>query len=240
MGIPSYKIREYGERLPGYSLTEPSKGTLEVVIKREHNEARACVYNELVALALGNAIGVPLVQGVPTHTVDGVCFASLMVDGMGIDLPNIGFEQFESAVKRYPRECAGLLVFDAWIQNSDRSENLKANLQLSPAHIFAGFDHESGLLKHIDSIQERLDALRDPNQFISHPFAGIGLDNYLPPWIERIQNLSDERIVESVVLGRSVNSVHEDEQISLAEALVMRRDWLPELVSGARPVKGLE
>src|SRR5699024_7908091 len=134
------------------SITQPAKGTLEVALKKEGNEARGCVYNELVALTLGNVLGVPLIQGVPAITDDGLCFASLMVGGLSISLPDVPEKQHGAAVKRYPRECAALLAFDVWIGNDDRLTNFKANLTQAPLPIFVGFDHEGGLLKYIDEV----------------------------------------------------------------------------------------
>ena len=154
-----YKIRELSRKLPGGSMTEPVRGTLDVILKQDSDNSPTCVYNEIVALRLAQRLGVPLAMGVPSVGDGGTYFASLTVGGLSINLPNISAKKMAGVAKRYPSDAAALFVFDVWVLNNDRADNLKANLTPAEVHLVAGIDHEQTLLGTQGDVKESLQAL---------------------------------------------------------------------------------
>ena len=68
-------------------MTEPARGTLDVVLKQDSDNSPCCVYNEMVALRLAQRLGIPVAMGVPSVGDGGIYFASLTVGGLSINLP---------------------------------------------------------------------------------------------------------------------------------------------------------
>lgn len=225
-----YKITKLGKQASQGSMTEPLRGTLDVVLKQDSDNSPACVYNELVALRLGQRLGLPLAMGVPSVGDGGTYFASLVIGGLSINLPNISASKMPNVAKRYPKDAAGIFVFDVWTLNNDRTNNLKANLTTTSLHLIAGIDHEQTLLGTKGDIQDSLAALNALDTPLNHPFKNLTPDKYVSFWISEIANLSDATIDVAVVLGNSIGGVHERAQKKLAAVLKARRDVLTELV----------
>jgi hypothetical protein len=112
----------------GQGATEPEIGELAAIIKQDTNESRAQVYCEFVGARLAALVGVQVAAGVFVSHSRGLRSASLKVAEVGFALTDIGHEEAETVAARYPVEAAKLAVFDAWICNTDRAGNLKANL----------------------------------------------------------------------------------------------------------------
>jgi len=215
-------------------MTEPVKGTLDVVLKQDGANAPCCVYNEIVALRLAQRIGVPLAMGVPSIGDGGVYFASLVVGGLSINLPDVTRKKMSDVAKRYPSEAAALFTFDVWTYNDDRAENLKANLTLNPLPLVAGIDQEKSLLGCCGDMHESLGALSANRVPMQHPFKGQLVAARIGEWQLAIQSVSDEAIESAIVLGYSVGGVHAPSQTRLAHVMKARRDALPTLLELAQ------
>jgi len=233
LGVTFYRIKELGAKVPGGSMTEPVRGTLDVVLKQDSDNSPCCVYNEMVALRLAQRIGVPVAMGVPSVGDGGIYFASLIVGGLSINLPNISATQMAGVAKRYPSDAAAIFVFDVWTLNDDRENNLKANMTASDVHLIAAIDHEQTLLGRYGEMLDSLEALQNAEVPIRHPLRSHVSKIHVDLWIKQIQALSDQAIEEAVILGFSVSGVHERTQKKLASVLKIRRDKLTEMVQQA-------
>lgn len=228
-----YKIQKLGAKMPS-SMTEPSRGSLEVVVKQDSDNSPCCVYNEMVSLRLAQRLGIPLAMGVPAIGDGGVYFASLVVGGLSVSLPNVTAKRMAAVAKRYPVESAALFVFDVWTLNDDRLENVKANLTPAAIHMVAGIDHEQSLLGARGDIQASLDALEAGEIPREHPLEPYVRGTDVNRWVAEIGAAPDDWIDAAAILGHSVNGVHDRSQKKLASVLKSRRDRLSELVGQAR------
>ncbi len=228
-----YKIRTLSRKLPGGSMTEPVRGTLDVILKQDSDHSPTCVYNEIVALRLAQRLGVPLAMGVPSVGDGGTYFASLTVGGLSINLPNISATRMASVAKRYPADAAALFVFDVWVLNNDRADNLKANLTPAAVHLVVGIDHEQTLLGTRGEMRDSLQALGNLEVPRQHPLREHVSPGCVAQWIKRIAALDDGAVDEAVVLNFSVGGVHERTQRKLAAVVKTRRDHIADLVGRA-------
>ena len=214
-------------------MTEPVRGTLDVILKQDSDNSPTCVYNEMVALRLAQRLGVPLAVGVPSVGDGGTYFASLTVGGLSINLPNISVKKMAAVAKRYPSDSAALFVFDVWVMNDDRTDNLKANLTPADVYLVAGIDHEQTLLGTRGDMKDSLQALENMEVPGRHPLREHVLEKMVAEWVKKIGALDDGTIDDAVVLGFSVSGVHERTQRKLADVLKNRRDRIADLVARA-------
>ena len=225
-----YKIRKLGSKVAGGSMTEPIRGTLDVVLKQDSENSPSCVYNEMVALRLAQRLGVPLAMGVPSVGDGGTYFASLTVGGLSINLPNLTSRKMADAAKRYPSEAAAIFVFDVWTLNDDRENNLKANLTAADIHLIAGIDHEQTLLGRYGDMNTSLQALQSLEVPTRHPLRDHVNSSHVAHWVAQIQSLNDKAIEDATILGFNVSGIFDGTQRKLADALKARRDELSKLV----------
>ncbi len=228
-----YRIKSLGKRVSSLSMTEPVRGTLDVVLKQDSDNSPCCVYNETVALRLAQRLGVPLAMGVPSVGDGGMYFASLIVGGLSINLPNIAAKKMGQVAERYPSDAAAIFIFDVWVLNDDRENNLKANLTSSPLHLIAAIDHEQALLGRYGDMAKSLNALEALEAPTRHPLREHVNQQQIERWVARVQSMKNSEIDEAIVLGYSVGGVHQRCQLHLAKAMKARRDSLPELVRKA-------
>jgi len=148
--VSFYQIKQLGRKVARQSMTAPVRGTLEAVLKQDSDNSPCCVYNELVALRLGQRLGVPLAMGVPSVGDGGVYFASLTVGGLSINLPDLSNKKMANVADRYPKEAAAIFVFDVWILNDDREymmcQHFSGHKFKQP---FAGFQNQPANDSHL-------------------------------------------------------------------------------------------
>ena len=214
----------------GQGATEPEIGELAAIIKQDTNESRAQVYCEFVGARLAALVGVQVAAGVFVSHSRGLRFASLKVAEVGFTLADIDHDEAEAVVARYPIEAAKLAVFDAWICNTDRAGNLKANLAESTDNMMIGLDHGGSLLSIADNLNTAFDRLDSCDWPPHHIFQGLLRKHLLQPVIARVQAIPDEAIDEACVLSGTVGSVMLPDQAMLAEKLKWRRDELVAIV----------
>ena len=214
----------------GRGATAPEVGDVAAIIKQDGGESRAQVYCEFVAGRLAAMVGVTVAAGVLVTHARGLRYASLKIAEVGFSLTDVEFGHAAEVASRYPVEAANLAVFDAWICNTDRAGNLRANLAESTDNLLIGIDHGGSLLSVADTIDAAIERLRSTNWPPTHLFQGMVNPALLQPMIERIQRLPDETIQDACVLSGTIGSVILPDQAVLAEALIWRRDHLPEIV----------
>lgn len=145
-------------------------------------------------------------------------------------MTDIGHDEAEAVVARYPIEAAKLTVFDAWICNTDRAGNLKANLAESIDNMIIGLDHGGSLLSIADNLNTAFDRLESCDWPPHHIFRAFCASIFCNPVIARVQAIPDEAIDEACVLSGTVGSVMLPDQAMLAEKLKWRRDNLVTIV----------
>lgn len=229
--LPAYTIRRLGARVKS-GRTAPLSATLDAVLKTDSEESPAAVYNEYVAVQLAQALSLPVASGALVVSMGGHMFASLLLDRTGVSLPTMKSRQVDGVLRRYPKECAAILVFDLWIGNHDRTGNVKACIEQVPVSVFRAFDHEHGLLWCLTSVERSLQALASGDVILSqdHPFVGEVALADATPWLDRVLNLSEEQVHQCCVLGQQLGSVAPREQERLAKALCERRPHLRRLL----------
>lgn len=219
-------------RVPvGQGATAPHFGEVSAVIKQDCDESRAQVYSEYVGSKLAALLGVQAAAGVFVAHSRGLRYASLVIAEVGFSLSDIDHTQAEEVAQRYPVEAAKIAVFDIWIGNFDRAGNLRANLGDSTDNLIVGLDHGACLLSGGDDVDAALTRMLDQTWPPIHIFGGLVKNCFVQSMVERIQRLSDEAIQEACMLGGTVGSVMPTDQAMLAEVLITRRQWLPEMVA---------
>jgi len=228
---PIYKINRVLSGVRKGS-TRPQNCRLNAILKRDSADFPYCVYGEQVAVRLAQSLGVPVAEGVLTQIDDHVAYASLEIASPLIPLPDLLPSQFAAAAQRYPREAAGLTLFDILIGNFDRLENLKAALKTPEISLFRGFDHSHVLLEAKASIRESLEALKSTALIVGyHPFYGHLQKDHIDDWLNRFALVADTQIRDCCLLGRPFGEVDEQVQQALGDSLVWRKRHLPEIVT---------
>lgn len=214
----------------GHGATAPEIGDVAAIIKQDGGESRAQVYSEYVAGRLAAMVGVTVAAGVLVAHARGLRYASLKIAEVGFSLTDIEKEHAAETAARYPVEAANLAVFDAWICNADRAGNLRANLAQSTDNLMIGIDHGGSLLSVADTIDAALARLKLTDWPVGHVFRGMLDLRLMTAMVERIQHLPDAAIQDACILGGTVGSAMLTDQAMLADALIWRKEHLPDIV----------
>ena len=234
MGKPTYSLRRiYSKEIKG--ITNPQFCTINAVLKSDGIESPQCVYNELVATNVAQTLHIPNAMGVLTKENNDHNFASLEIAKPSTPLPNVRLSWFKDAAKLYPDQAAALVVFDIFIGNSDRYQNLKVSLFNENNPIFCAFDHSHSLLHPFYSPKEAINLLHSDKLLATkHPFYGLIECHRLYEWCQRFMEASDYLIRECCEVGHTLNTVDEITQRKLADALVWRKDNLLHIIKKHR------
>jgi hypothetical protein len=220
-----YRINRIRRQLTG--LTKASACSLNAILKFDCPESPHCVYNEKVALRIGQTLHIPLADGVLTTTGDGPAFACLEIGSPGLSLPNIDQSRIGKITRQYLEEAAALTVFDVLVGNRDRMLNLKASVVTPHIKIFRGFDHADALLNIEEDPWRSIERLRSDDLIVKfHPFYGYIPFELLYRWAERIASMEDVYIRECCLFSKTFRAVTVEMQEALAEAMVVRKKLL--------------
>jgi len=231
MPLATFTIKSFGPQT-GKGRTAPFTGTLDAILKRDGEESPYAVYNEYVALRLGQMLSLPLMAGVPVAGPTGLLFASLRLNETGMSLPDMHQRRIKNVVDRYSQECAAILVFDCWIGNDDRAMNIKAYTSSAPVSLFRAYDHDAALLGPLTPPGYRLKELADGGLIVGgHPFSGKLAKALTDPLVKRIQKLTQRQIAECCCLGAPLHGASAELQEQLTQALIDRQPHLPRLLS---------
>lgn len=231
MQPPTYIVRRI-LRKTGKGATSSSLCTLDAVLKFDCDDTPHGVYNEHVALKLGQVLNMPVAAGVLTATSDGQTYASLHVGSPGMTLPDVPEAMRPSVASSYPMEVAGLVAFDILIGNADRSNNFKATTQSPHLRIFAAFDHGATLLGIDEDPEVSISRLATDDLIArQHPFYGLVQQPHLDHWIDRIEALTDEQVAECCTFGKPFRAVRVEWQAKLGETLAIRKDNIGTIIS---------
>jgi hypothetical protein len=196
--------------------------------KRERNHPYL-VLNELLACRLGEAMQLPLAQGVPVtapvfengvEAGEDTYWGSLSVRE---DPPPAECDQL---VAMQPKLAMGIVVFDAWILNTDRYEtNLMFDLQSDEVVLF---DHGAALCNSIgpDNLVKNRGTLGFDNV---HAVAFELTDwDYLDLWLSKLFSI-DSSFITTVVRSVAEPFLSTADAICLAFEIDRRRRTLPTL-----------
>lgn len=226
----SYSIKRIYKKGPK-GITQPRFCAMNAVLKSDSNESPQCVYNERVASALAQTLHTPNAAGVFADTPDQHSFASLQIANPGVALPNIRKSWISSAAISYPEHVAALVAFDILIGNTDRYQNLKVSLFTKHVEIFSAFDHSHSLLHPYHAPSTSI-SLFNSNKLIvdTHTFYGHVSRKRLWKWCKRFDDAPDYLIKECCEFGKPINTVDVQTQRKLADALILRKKVLLNIV----------
>jgi hypothetical protein len=227
---PTYLVRRL-LRQSRKGVTKASYCTMSAILKFDCEETPHGVYNELVALKLGQRLNAPVAAGVLAATSDGQTFASIEAGGPGMVLPDVSDANIDSIATRYPIGAAALVAFDIWIGNSDRKNNLKAFIASPHIDLFVGFDHGAALLGFEDDPSDQIKRLSSDAVLVNfHPFYQRVSRQGLANWVQRIESITDQEIREACVFGKPFRAVGLTVQVALANALIDRRNRIAGII----------
>lgn len=201
---------------------------ITTVAKRDRDSAFE-VFNELVAMRLGQLMGLPIPPGVIVENDGKTFYCSAHVSAASGDLPNADLERF--AADKEDDAC-GVMVFDAWIANCDRhDENLWYDYYGNKCFLF---DHGMSLLggsgrTALTSNRDRL-AIRVDSPCLAEHLQSL---SFFDHWHSRICDIPAHAIRSAV---RDAASVGVDEALAheCGEWLLVRRGRLPQLFRNQR------
>src|SRR5690554_84887 len=231
MSYITYKLSNRYEVMDS-GWTRPYRSEVEAIIKRDSAESRGQVYSEYVAGRLAALLGLEIVVRGALVTHDrGLMYVLLHI----ADTSNVGIlikseEEIKQVTERYPIESAELAVFDLWIGNADRSNNLYANIGKSSERMICAFDHGLALMGINETLESSLSSLYSETHPHYHPFNNLLNKNHCIAAAKRIMALDDEVIYKACVLSDNCGSVMLPDQAEVAQAMVDRKEFLPDLV----------
>lgn len=259
MPILCYEITGEAKPNPR-STTGALDGQLSAVLKQDHEAAKTQVYSELVANRLAMFLGLPVIMGVPakaSSTDSTLHFAALRAAEAGLNVydftaddrtdPDMDSEdseplpegvfrnaghvrQTKQLCERYPREAAGIAVFDLWIGNEDRALNFKAELSGTERGVIFALDQGSSLLSCRPTVVGSLEALSSDRFPSFHPFQRLLSPVYCRSWVEQISEIPANAVLAATTYGDTVGNVTLDEQFAAWEKLMHRKELLEGLV----------
>lgn len=195
-----------------------------VTLAKRDRESPYEAFNELVAMHLGRAIGMPIPVGIILERSNSVYFASLRLGIAGDELPDA---DIDLTVGEQPELSCGMVVFDAWIANIDRqSRNFWYDYEDKKLFLF---DHGQALLNragkaHLEAHADNIAITQD-----NHDLVGVieRLD-WFGYWHDLICAVPREVIQRTVVEAASTG-VDEREARECGEWLIERRRRLKHL-----------
>lgn len=195
---------------------EVSWGNAVVHVKAQTADKPVMLANELIGARLAAAIGLPVLPGEIASDADGrPCWITPQVLVSASDLPPA---DVESLLKSHPDVCAGILVFDLWTGNIDRTdENILYEARTGVWLI----DHEHILDGPSANRPAAIEAL---TPVTGHVFAVDELDEEaLRMWVSRVENLAARATELPIVEAYNRGLLHADMRDAYKKALRDRR-----------------
>ena len=215
--------KSWGRELDPEDDKEKRYVGVTVLAKRDRHSPFE-VFNELLAMRLGQLAGLPVATGLVVERDGNPYFASCHLLAAGGELPAADFDRFATDK---PHEACGVTVFDAWIANTDRhGKNMWYDYYGGE---FFLLDHGRSLLGgsgrvHLLSQDRQLGIRLDEPCLAPHirSFSGFAW------WYEAICAISPNSI-RAAALEASRVGIEQDLAIECASWLLKRRHSLPAL-----------
>lgn len=217
-----YKVWAWG--------TESSAGSDQVIkwsagitcLAKRHRDSPYEVFNELVCMQLGRALGLPIPVGFVIEKGSDLFYCSANLALFDGEAPDADFEAF---AENDPQMALGVVVFDAWVANADRHSR-NAIYDDIDDRIYL-FDHGMALLgnRGIPYLQESAQELRLCEDLTRE----IRDASSFSHWYNRLVNIPDFMITDAVrEAGKT--GIAEEEQLETANFLMRRRNQLWKLL----------
>jgi hypothetical protein len=220
-----YKVWSWGKkRSDGQEDCVKVNAGITVVAKR-HLYEKFEVFNELVAMTLGRALGLPIPVGFVIEKDNDPYYCSGNI-APGNEFPDADVEHL--AINN-PRVACGIAIFDAWICNHDRNlQNIFYDCDSGSTFLI---DHGQALLgilgpKHIRQDEDRLQ-LYEAFAKELRDFSAFGY------WYDRLVRIPEHMIMDTVRDAAGVG-VDEGDAIVAGRLLVTRRSSLPALFKASK------
>jgi hypothetical protein len=195
--------------------------------------------NDYVCATLGTLLGLPIppfamLEKRSATARESLWFASLSYLKEGEDLPPV---IPSVAYANLPEICAGVVIFDLWVANTDRHDrNLSFDPNTSPKRLNV-FDHSHALF----GIEGPARLTRMMNKFTLVETAETGafrhslMDQLDDPecftnWLNRIGSIPQFQISDACRNAESMGIIDADERRLLLEFLLRRRRFLREMI----------
>lgn len=217
-----YKVWGWGARSSTGS-DEVIKWTAGITcLAKRHRDSPYEVFNELVCMQLGRALGLPIPIGFVLEK-DGdlyYCSANLaLFDG---EAPDADFELF---AEKDHRTALGVVVFDAWVANADRhSRNAIYDDIDNQIYIF---DHGMALLGNRGT--SYLHESRGQLRLCEDLTFEIADASSFSEWYNRVLGIPEFMITDAI-RDAAKTGIGLDEQQEVADFLIHRRNELPQLL----------
>lgn len=196
---------------------EQFNATIGAKAKRARKDTHE-VANELIGLQLGRLLGLPIPDGVVVEDENEWLFASLNVSPE--DLPPVTDDGIQQILANNFL-ATGIIYFDAWIVNGDRSRRNISYLHETKEIVV--FDHGNALwLGDGRSLLKSRDSLG----IGQHCLKGIDSLDRLPEWHKRASDIPEWMIKDAVFSGVG-HGLDPNEAEQLLAFLLERRTLLP-------------
>jgi hypothetical protein len=226
---PGVRVLEYlGEATLGTGNVQ--RGRAEIYYKAPMFERPFEILNEFICnrLAIALSLSCPLgdIGRLAADELAWISFAATQ-DGETIAPPDI----IDEVAVKYPDFAAGVLVFDEWVMNYDRTDE---NIIWFPGMTPYVIDHGEALF----TMRQQLTQPDGPYTPVtaSHAFRGHVSADAVSKWIGKVNALSLDAITEPLAMARSWGLVSADDARSAATLLDGRRRWLTPMLRGSAPV----
>ena len=200
-------------------------GIAKMYVKAQDHDARYLLANELICCRLAAALGLPVLPGEIAQHPDGrKCWITPQISIANTTLPPTSLEQVVAA---QPTVVAGMVVFDCWVRNDDRSAD---NLLFDPRLGVWLIDHEHCLAGRTGESFGALERLTEalPNW---SEFRHADLDqDALAFWITRIRSVPTTPIDQALDEARSRGLITRPQQAELKRFLLARKERIDSLV----------
>lgn len=201
------------------------------VAKPNTPNAPYCIPNELVCSVIGRFLYLPLppagIISSPKAT-HPFWFASFDFNLSGNSLPPIDPAKCEVEL---PELCAGVVLFDVLVGNSDRHPgNLSVDLLTTPKQMNV-FDHSHALCGgQAGNAKQVLVDFQDKLATGGHCLLKVlSTDQHFQKWIDRIKAIPDF-LIEEVVREASAYGLSSEESSQVVAFLRHRRDHIKEII----------
>jgi hypothetical protein len=226
--MPTNDFGHYHVEISGTELGTSSKarvGSLAAVVKSMDESAPFDTANEFVCDRLGLALGLPVPPGVLTSDeASSPAYARLWFGPCDATPPPADVEAF---VRDQPYMAAGVVAFDCWIGNDDRSG---ANLVYLPPDVLVVFDHGQALWGTL-ATSGQIDDFEDP---LVGGIAELLLeDRHLEDWACRIREVPEALLREVTAVPARLGIVEDDDAERAYHFLRKRQATILDLLRAA-------
>lgn len=226
---PGVRVLEY-LGVPSTGSGNVQRGRAEIYYKGHTADRPYEIANEFICnrLAIALSLSCPLgdIGKLSDDELAWISFAATQ-NGDTTAPPDI---VAEVAVK-HPDFAAGVLVFDEWVMNPDRTDE---NIVWFPGMTPYVIDHGEAVL----TMRQQLSQPNGPYTRItaSHSFRGHVASEALVKWIQKVNALSVDAIREPVAMARSWRLIDADDAENVVALLDTRRRALTSLLTGGASV----